>query len=287
MHHVRHKEILTLVRKIAALDDNNSSDETNNYGSRSLGRLCRSSVVTPITNTVTDTSSESIGEEVPRMKRSERKKAKKLGGLTNRWRNVEAFSKEDTGFISEAIHLSIHETKGAWEGTYVYDNKQPEVELAVAKVDEIEDIVDQTAALSVKSPNDLNLTPRKTKTVKKFSTPVRHVAYKGGSRKFSPIGVSKTDPYDGLDPQIFFRLGVEITHPVRNSIERKELVAKLVAAIKADLTIIRQEDEETEMRAEGFWRWAGRTAYYEIMARREEFVSYSRPALPTPNYSMP
>ena len=67
----------------------------------------------------------------------------------------------------------------------------------------------------------------------------------------------------------------------------KELVAKLLAAVKADLTIIAHEDEKTAMRAGGFWRWAGRTAYNEIMARREEFVSYSQALLFLPDYSMP
>jgi hypothetical protein len=91
MHHVRHKEILTLVRKIVALDEKNSFKETN-YDSPSLGRLCQSSVATTTTNTTIDTSSEGIGEEVPRMRRSERKKAKKLGVLGSHSQTAEGGS---------------------------------------------------------------------------------------------------------------------------------------------------------------------------------------------------
>lgn len=204
------------------------------------------------------------------MKRSEKKKAKKLGpSSTNKRQNMEAFSKEDTDFISEAIHLSIHETKGGWQGTYIYDSKQPEVDHSIPEAEDVEDIIDQTPNLSVKEPSTPhNLTPRHRRNVKKCSIMVKHAGYRGGSRRFSPNGLSK-DPLDGVDPQIFFRLNIEI-NPAKNPVVRKELVAKLVAAVKSDLAILAHEDAESDMRAEGFWRWAGKSAWAEIMKRREE-----------------
>lgn len=184
---------------------------------------------------------------------------------------MEAFPKEDTDFISEAIHLSIHETKGGWQGTYIYDSKQQQVEHSISEVKEVEGLIDQTANLSVKAPshpNPTNLTPRQRRNVKKCSTTVKHAGYHGGSRKFLPNGLSE-DPLDGLDPQIFFRLNIEI-NPAKNPVARKDLVAKLVAAVKSDLAILAQEDTESDMRAGGFWRWAGKSAWAAIMKRREE-----------------
>jgi hypothetical protein len=265
MHHTRHKEILVLVRKIAAIDDLSRPNQATS-DSLSQGKSRRGSAFTTSTATPTETSSE-FAEEVIKMKRSERKKAKKLGLDSARTkRKVEAFPKEDTDFISEAIHLSIHETKGGWEGTYVYVNKQPDKEQSIPEVEEVEDLVDLAKALSVKPPSDPSVsTARQRKCVKKFSTPVKHAGYRGGSRKFSPKGGLASDPFDGVDPEIFFRLGIEVVNPIKNSVARKELVAKLVVAVKNDLSIIKQEDEETVMRQEGFLRWAGKAAYQAIM----------------------
>ena len=271
MHHTRHKEILVLVRKIAALDDLNRPNQTSS-DSPSQGQSHRGSTFTTSTATPTETSSE-FAEEATKLTKSRRKRAKKLGlGSASTKRKVEAFSKEDTDFISEALHLSIHETKGGWEGTYIYINKQPEVEQSIPEVKEtedVQDIVDLTTALSVKptsTPSDV--TPRQRKCVKKFLTPVKHADYRGGSRKFSPSGGLPINPFHGVDPQIFFRLGVEVVNPIKNSMARKELVAKLVAAVKNDLSIIKQEDQETAMRQEGFLRWAGKAAYQAIMDTR-------------------
>lgn len=271
MHHSRHKEILVLVRKIAALDEPGLLNQAS-FDSPSQGKCRRGSAFTTSRATPTDTSSD-FAEESTKMKKSERKKAKEMGLVfTGKKRRVEAFAKEDTDFISEAIHLSIHETKGGWEGTYIYFNKQPNVEPSPSIPEaerDVKDIVNLTASLSVQPPTTTNdLTPRQRKCVKKFSTPVKHTSYHGGSRKFSPNG-GVNDPFDGVDPQIFFRLGVEIASPVKNSVARKDLITKLVAAVKNDLSIIKQEDEETTMRQEGFVRWAGKTAYQNMMMTRE------------------
>lgn len=47
------------------------------------------------------------------------------------------------------------------------------------------------------------------------------------------------------------------------------MVTKLISAIKLDLDIMAQEELEAEMREEGFWRYAGRTAYTNIHKLRE------------------
>jgi hypothetical protein len=271
MHHTRHKEILVLVRKITALDDLNRPNQTPS-DSPSQSQSRRGSTFTTSTATPTETSSE-FGEEAMKLTKSRRKRAKKLGlGSASTKRKVEAFPKEDTDFISEALHLSIHETKGGWEGTYVYVNKQPDVEQSIPEVEEaedVQDVVDLTAALSVKpTSTPSGMTPRQRKCAKKFTAPVKHAGYRGGSRKFSPSGGLSINPFNGVDPQIFFRLGVEIVNPIKNSKARKELVAKLVAAVKNDLSIIKQEDQETAMRQEGFLRWAGKAAYQAIMDTR-------------------
>ena len=270
MHHTRHKEILVLVRKIAALDDINRPNQTP-FDSPSQDQSRRGSTFATSTATTTETSSE-FTEEATKLTKS-RRRAKKLGlSSASTKRKVEAFPKEDTDFISEALHLSIHETKGGWEGTYIYVNKQLYVEQSTPEIEEaedVQDIVDLTATLSVKptsTPSDM--TPRQRKCVKKFSTPVKHTGYRGGSRKFSPSGGLSINPFNVVDPQIFFRLGVEVVNPIKNSMARKELVAKLVAAVKNDLSIIKQEDQETAMRQEGFLRWAGKAAYQAIMDTR-------------------
>lgn len=212
------------------------------------------------------------------MTRKERKQAKKSGNGTSKdRRSVEAFPQEAVDFISEAIHSTVHESKGAWEGTYNYtkaeslfltDNNSSIDENPIED-EELEVVTEKGDSLSVKAPHDM--TPRQRKINKKFNTPINHSSFRGGSRKYTPNRGMDSDLYDGVDPQIFFRLNVEVVNPLVNSKVRKDLVAKLVAAVKEDLNVIFREDEETTMREEGFWRWAGKTAYEYIKKTREDF----------------
>lgn len=113
--------------------------------------------------------------------------------------------------------------------------------------------------LSVKEPTEL--TPRQRRTLKKFSTPINYSSYGNGSRKFSlGAAAQKFDLFDGVDPAIFARLKIEPVHPVKNVKSRRELVIKLIAAIKEDLEIIDRENKEMIIRGEGFWRWAGKVS---------------------------
>lgn len=268
MHHMRHKEILKLVRKISALDEAVSIYPTKKTAASTPNNKNQQSSTLLLANYTTDTAGKL--EEVPKLRRSERKKAKKMGGISasKKLLDIEAFPVEDTNFISEAIHLSIHDTRGAWEGTHIYGDMSHEAEEEVAEEPDVEEIGGSAAALCVKPM--YCLTPTQRRLAKKVSTPFKARKISGNSRRSSPKDVSKADPYDGLDPQIFSRLNIKIIDPPKNSVSRKELVAKLIAEIKNDLVAIAQEDEESNMRQEGFWRWAGRAAYHTIVKTREE-----------------
>jgi len=179
MHHNRHKEILKVVRQITTIDQEGS---TLPPGRPTIeGKLRREPATTASTDTATDTTSESAGTEESKKTRRERKKAKKTRNVVAKTRrDVEAFPKEETDFISAAIHGTVHESKGAWEGSYVYDHKRPALEISVVVDEEEEEAFHQelnaiTASvhdLAVKAPNEL--TPRQRKCVKMFSTPISH-----------------------------------------------------------------------------------------------------------------
>ncbi|KAE8448603.1 hypothetical protein EG329_009028 [Mollisiaceae sp. DMI_Dod_QoI] len=266
MHHNRHKEILRIVRQINALDDSASL-----FSNRNLFGKPRKASANIISTT--DTSSESQGPEEMKLTRRERKKAKKSSNNSVKDKqHIEVFPKEEVDFISEAIHLTVHESKGAWEGTYVYDHKLPEAEDETVVLNEEQDNFDAESVttsigdLAVKPPDDM--TPRQRKTLKKFTSAVDHSSFKGGSRKY---GSPKLDLYNGVDPEIFSRLGIDIVVPINHSKGRKDLATKLVAAIKEDIETITREDVDTVMREEGFWRWAGKTAYWHIVDTRKDF----------------
>jgi len=273
MHHNRHKEILRITRQISALDEASSS--SSRLGS--FGKARRESYTTASTSTPTDTSSETFSGE-QKLTRKERKKAKKAGNGTSKdRRSVEAFPQDELDFISEAIHSSVHESKGAWEGSYNYSKREP---LTVAdsssnfdeeaiEYEEFEAFTEQSDSFSVKALHDM--TPRQRKIIKKFTTPINHSSFGGGSRKYTPDRDMGSDLYNGVDPQIFFRLGIEVINPQANSKARKDLIIKLVTAVKEDIDIIAREDAESAMREEGFWRWAGKPAYEYIKRTREDF----------------
>lgn len=270
MHHNRHKEILKIVRQLAAVDQGDpDTPSTIAIGIGAGAGKRRGSVSTP-----TDTSSESTFAVVAvKLTRRERKKAKKSGNGTPKDKsNLEVFSTDELDFISEAIHLTKHESKGAWAGTYNYGdqkflNTPTEEDETHLEDTDVNEVTDQFEDFSVK-PISL-MTPRQRRNLKKYTTPIGQNSFRFGTRKFSPGLISGA--YDGVDPQIFFRLGVEIANPAQSSKARRELVAKLVAAVKEDLEIIEREESESAMREQGFWRWAGRNAFNAIMRTREDF----------------
>jgi hypothetical protein len=269
-HHGRHKEILRLVRQIKALDHEAVLATANRilFGKpKHVSEMCSEA-----TSSTPDTSSDGQTLEDSKMTRRERKKLRKSGNNSIKDKtSVEVFPQEELDFISEAIHLTVHESKGAWEGMYNYDHKQPEQgeETGDEEMQDEADVEGVTSSVSdfaVRSPADM--TPRQRKTQKKFNSAINHSSFSGGSRKF---GSTKADPFDGLDPDIFSRLGIEIANPADHSKERRDLATKLVEAVKDDIDTIKREGEDTVMRETGFWRWAGRATYNHIRETRINF----------------
>ncbi|KAH8596090.1 hypothetical protein B0O99DRAFT_123381 [Bisporella sp. PMI_857] len=267
MHHVRHKEILKLVRLIIAIDEPKSLAE--GLQAPSSGKSRQSSIGVASSG-MTDTSSDTgtLGEDGRHLTRSERKKAKKSGTANRRYNSLDVFPQESLDFVSEAIHRFVHDSKGAWRGTYNYDKPIPKTQNK-----DVEEPstgfaggIERFTALSLKNIHDL--TPRQRKIVKKETTPTSHTSFGGGSRKYTPKRDCH-DAFDGVDQDIFRRLGIVVVDPPKNSAARKDLVSKLIAAIKADLCVISQEETEAIIREEGFWRWAGKNAWHNIMGNRE------------------
>ncbi|KAH8678978.1 hypothetical protein BGZ60DRAFT_428788 [Tricladium varicosporioides] len=270
MHHNRHKEILRIIRQIELLDTA-SAIPTSKFTPEAKAR--RESIGTP-----TDTSSETFSIIEAKQTRRKRKKAKKTGiGYAKERKKVESFPQEELDFVSEALHLTVHESKGAWEGTYNYDKKPTTAEKiqgvdleSEIKEEEVTEIVTECSIvlnLNLKPSNEI--TPRQRKVIKKYNNPIDYSSFGSGSRKHTPNSTKGMNIYNGLDPQIFFRLGIEMFSPQRNSKARKDLVLKLIDAVSEDIGVIEREDEESAMRKEGFWRWAGKTAYHHMSLVRE------------------
>lgn len=270
MHYARHKNILTIVRKLAELDEGITSRlfekiALQSPNSKSPERSQLGWAPYPNDDLKSDDGS-------PAMRRSERKIAKKMGVLNtqNKRQEVESFSEKDTNFISNALHCTIHESKGAWGGKNTCDafcrhNESTEVDL------EAEDKSLNTAmdALDLAStPPSNSKQRRKERKITAVEKAARHIHTK--SKGNSPKKVSKISLLDGLDPQILCRLGINDIDPPKSSAVRKELIRKLIAQIKDDLAIQAQEQTEAKMREDGFWNWAGRGAYHMIMRNRED-----------------
>ncbi|KAA8570897.1 hypothetical protein EYC84_000284 [Monilinia fructicola] len=227
------------------------------------------------TSETTDVTSE-ISFEEENLTRRERKKAKKLGVRTRR--NVEVYSQDDLNCISEILHGKVHESKGAWEGTYVYDNRRTESSLASNDVVEEDEDCDTYAVQSptpasnkeYKAPN--YPTPKQQRAARRLMTitPIRQSKLRGHQQKFTPETAHKDDPYGGINPNTFYCLGIDV-NPPSNPKARKDLMGKLIIAIQNDLQVIRREEEEAIIREEGFWRWAGRNAFRNILEYRKTF----------------
>ncbi|KAF7945979.1 uncharacterized protein EAE97_005017 [Botrytis byssoidea] len=274
MHYTRHKEILAIIREITTFDQTDLS-----FGSQMMKRkdgADKKRTESETTSEATDAISEmSLEEEI--LTRRERKRAKKLGAKTRR--NVVVCSQDEINGISEALHGQIHESKGAWEGTYAYDNRRADTSSATAGPVGEED--EKYDAYAVQPPTPVSNkqyktpnfpTPKQQRAAKRLNTvtPLRQSKLRGHQQRFTPETAYKNDPYGGIDPEIFGRLGIDVK-PSSNPKPRKELIEKLIAAIQNDLHVIRKEEEEAVIREEGFWRWAGRNAFRNILEYRKMF----------------
>ncbi|KAJ8060476.1 hypothetical protein OCU04_010798 [Sclerotinia nivalis] len=273
MHHTRHKEILNIIREINIFDQENLSLDSQMMKRKDGSEKKRTDSET--TSEATDAISEMSFEEES-LTRRERKKAKKLGARTRR--NVDVYSQDEVNGISEALHGQIHESKGAWEGTYAYDNRRTDASLTNNDVVEEED--EEYDVYAVQPPHPTSNkeykvpnypTPKQQRAAKKLTTThLRQSKLRGHQQKFTPEMAHKNDPYGGIDPAIMYRLGIDV-NPLSNPKIRKELIWKLIVAVRNDLQVIRREEEEAVIREEGFWRWAGRNAFRNILEYRKTF----------------
>ncbi|KAF7872813.1 uncharacterized protein EAF02_008884 [Botrytis sinoallii] len=274
MHYTRHKEILMIIREIKTFDQADLS-----LGSQMMKKkdgADKKRTDSDTTSEATDAISEMSLEEESLTKR-ERKRAKKMGAKTRR--DVVICSQDEINGISEALHGKIHESKGAWEGTYAYDNRHADTSSAFAgPVGEEDEEYDayavqpptQVSNKEYKTPNFP--TPKQQRAAKRptTATPSRQPKLRGHQQRFTSEAAYKNDPYGGIDPEIFYRLRIDVKLP-SNLKPRKELIGKLIAAIQNDLHVIRREEEEAFIREEGFWRWAGRNAFRNILEYRKMF----------------
>lgn len=248
MHHLRHKNILKTIRKLAEIDPDIARFLKEKI---TLNSTKAADPMPSITATADDF--ESLDARV-----------KKTGPpeTPSRRQEVEAFSKHDTDFISNAIHLEVHEGKGAWKGI---SNSVG----AFSSQDEPKDaepgVQDSEEAKSFGSSPTL----KQLRRDKKIMSFMKSCHIHGNHRKLFHKKSTMADPYDGLDPEIFERLGINVTNPHKNSSARKDLVRKLIVQLKDDIGIQAQEKAEAQTRADGFWVWAGRAAYHIIMENRE------------------
>ncbi|TGO15722.1 hypothetical protein BTUL_0036g00120 [Botrytis tulipae] len=274
MHYTRHKEIQAIIREITTFDQTDLS-----LGSQMMKRkdgADKKRTDSETTSEATDAISEMSLEE-ENLTRRERKRAKKLGAKTRR--NVVVCSQDEINGISEALHGQIHESKGAWEGTYAYDNRRADISSATAGPVGEED--EEYDAYAVQPPTPVSNkyyktpnfpTPKQQRAAKRLNTvtPLRQSKLRGHQQRFTPETAYKNDPYGGINPEVFCRLGIDVK-PSSNPKPRKELIEKLIAAIQNDLHVIRKEEEEAVIREEGFWRWAGRNAFRNILEYRKMF----------------
>lgn len=267
-HHKRHKAIFKLVQQIKSLDIEllnlchrpDVGRTHRKHGSR------RSSIAAS-----TDASSEmsDVSMVQTRSKRAQ-KKAEKAGlGIAKHTRVLDICTNEDINFVSEAIHLQICDDKGAW-----HDNHENELDLdllrdhyspAGSTMSDME--TDNESVHSTQDP-DKRGDYRNAKARKARSSWLPKAS---GLRSQSQNGrlSLQIDPYLQLDRSIFYRLGIEL-EPFNNSKPRKELIKRLVIAIKEDLDIMKRENDDYVIRKEAFWRWAGKEAYHRIKALRDE-----------------
>jgi hypothetical protein len=260
MHHLRHKNILKTMRKLAEIDEDIAQFLS--------GKITLHFATAADSTLALVTSHDNIletDEASPSRKQLESKVGKKSGSQESSVRrlDVEAFPKTDTDFISEAIHLEVDEGKGGWNSKYTIGAFSSKGELGEPGTDsEVE---------AEENPEDPG-TPSSAKQMrrdKKMMGFMKACHIHGSTNKLFHKKTVQSDPYGGLDPEIFERLGIKVVNPIKNSPARKDLMRKLITQLKEDISIQTQEKAEAQTRADGFWNWAGKSAYHIIMENRK------------------
>jgi hypothetical protein len=260
MHHLRHKNILKTMRKLAEIDEDIaqflSGKITLHFATATDSTLAL--VTSHDNNLETDEAS-------PSRKQLESKAGKKSGSQESSVRrlDVEAFAKTDTDFISEAIHLEVDEGKGGWNSKYTIG--------ALSSTGESGELGTDSEVEAGENPEDPGTpsTAKQMRRDKKMMGFMKACHIHGSTNKLFHKKTVQSDPYGGLDPEIFERLGIKVVNPIKNSPVRKDLMRKLIAQLKEDISIQTQERAEAQTRADGFWNWAGKSAYHIIMENRK------------------
>ncbi|PQE10304.1 zinc finger ring fyve phd-type protein [Rutstroemia sp. NJR-2017a WRK4] len=274
LHYARHKDILKRVREIEGLD---KAEPTTT--SHSIKRKHNAEEKapepedepSPTTHTKDGTSCEEAWKPT---RRREKKKAKKLGSKSYT-KEIETFKQEEVDRISQALHQNVLGTKGAKAGTHTYECRRTGLGTSDAKTLEAdgEDAADGGHNNAVPPPRFPTTKQKNALSAAKRAPNTTHFTQaklRGHSKKYDPNSAKRNDPYCCVHPAIFYRLGIDV-NPRTNSKERRELVAELAEAIKKDLEVVAKEQEEAAMHEEGFWRWAGRGAYENMMEYHERF----------------
>ncbi|KAL3427397.1 hypothetical protein PVAG01_00906 [Phlyctema vagabunda] len=247
MHHSRHKDILTLVRKIKELDQAEANrvapyakkqDEDSPSGMRRRRSLAEATV---------ETDSDLLSEP-SRLSKREKKRQRRSGGSAGPTRvATEVFTKDDMEFVDEALHFLPSDGRALVAPSTNDPPRRPGTRNAkeVMRLPR-----SNTTSSNQKSSHYVNNS--RTAYLSKIH---RH----GNQGKSSRLSKRNLDICGEVDSEIFSRLGVELVSPYLSS-RRKELVVKLVEAVKNDLEVVDQEEVEAHFRELAFYRWAGRGA---------------------------
>ncbi|KAI9827236.1 MAG: hypothetical protein M1832_005374 [Thelocarpon impressellum] len=75
---------------------------------------------------------------------------------------------------------------------------------------------------------------------------------------------------EGIPAEMLQKLGVPLEGALSADKERKVLLARLCEAIRYDIVTVDNEEKETEMRMEGYWRYVNRKTYNEMVWNNSE-----------------
>ncbi|KAI9797451.1 MAG: hypothetical protein M1833_005491 [Piccolia ochrophora] len=244
-HEKRHREVATLIKRIHDLDqaaterdgdpsivETNLKDDDGSESTAKDGRGAENSCEHSKEPTMKDSSPT----DDPRLNgRRARKAAKKAAKLVAR---IKTSNLDILTQIQEALH--------------------PRCELFEAP----DQVHDSTGELIDKNVIDAHIifNPRV------FSWRAKH-------NKFASRSLSGS--LENLDAKAaaehtLLKLGVVPEVP-RGTRQRKDLICKLCEAIKDDLTAVENEEKETRMRMEGYWRYVNRKVYDRMVANNRQW----------------
>lgn len=203
------------------------------------------------------------------MTRKERKKARKSAAHASRILETELITAANLEFVSGAIYIKTNKEKGA--------NMNADEENGQASkkpCPEPEDIGgDQGKSKLGGYGQRVQNTMGKPRTPRKE---LREVTRLGKITKFSRKDSQRSpfvasDPFHGIDPQIFERLGVQVIDVPHGSKKRQDLIKKLAIVIQEDLDAMDREERDAKIREEAFWRFVSKDAKVALTELHKQF----------------